>query len=85
MVFADDFVEIPETRPKDYRNYRNKSRRHKNTLQKRRATAVAVASKTNCAVVVCNEDKENPVIFRRKLGEDELPLVNQYTYLGVEI
>ena len=27
----------------------------------------------------------NPVKFRLKWGEDELPIVDQYTYLGVEI
>ena len=37
------------------------------------------------AVVVCNEDKENPVTFKWKWGPDELPIVDQYTYLGVEI
>ena len=33
-------------------------------------------------VVVCSEDKVNPVNFRWKWGEDELPIVEQYTYLG---
>ena len=37
------------------------------------------------AVVVCNEDKVNPGNLKRKWGEDELPIVDQYTYLGVEI
>ena len=36
-----------------------------------------------CAV--CNEDKVNPVNFQLKGGEDGLPIVDQYTYLGVEI
>ena len=36
-------------------------------------------------MVVCNEDKVNPVNFKWKWGEDELPIVDQYTYLGVEI
>ena len=38
-----------------------------------------------CAVVVCSEQKANPVNFKWKWGEDELPIVDQYTYLGVEI
>ena len=40
-----------------------------------------------CAVVVvCNEeDKVKPVTFKWKWGEDELPIVDRYTYLGVEI
>ena len=38
------------------------------------------------AVVVCNEDNVNPVNFKWKWGEDELPIVDQYAhaYLGVE-
>ena len=36
-------------------------------------------------IVVCNEDKVNPVNFQLKGGEDDLPIVDQYTYLGVEI
>ena len=38
-----------------------------------------------CAVVVCNEDKVNPVTLKGKWGEGELPIANQYAYLGVEI
>ena len=37
-----------------------------------------------CAVVVCNEDKTNPVKFKWN-WEDEPPIVDQYTHLGVEI
>ena len=43
------------------------------------------ANVKKCAVVVCNEDKVNPVTFKWKCGEDELPIADQYTYLGVEI
>ena len=43
------------------------------------------ANVKKCAVVVCNEDRVNPVAFKWKWGEDELPIVDQYTYLGVEI
>ena len=37
------------------------------------------------AVVVCNKDKVNPVTFKWKWGTDEVPIADQYTYLGVEI
>ena len=40
------------------------------------------ASVKICTVVVCNEDKL--VNFKWK-WEDELPIVDQYSYLGVEI
>ena len=43
------------------------------------------ANVNKCALVVCNEDKVNPVNFKWKWGEDELPIVDQYIYLGVEI
>ena len=40
-----------------------------------------------CAVVVCNEDKVNPVNFSWKWGGRELLIVDQYDvyYLGAEI
>ena len=40
---------------------------------------------SSAVVVQYNEDKENPVTFKRKWGEDKLPIVDWYTYLGVEI
>ena len=43
------------------------------------------SERKKCAVVLCNEDKGNPVNFKWKWGEDELPVADQYTYLGVEI
>ena len=43
------------------------------------------ANMKTCAVVVCNEDEVNPVNIKWKWGEDKLPIVDQYTYLGVEI
>ena len=43
------------------------------------------ARNSSTVVVVCNEDKVNPVTFKWKWGEDELPIADQYTYLGVEI
>ena len=43
------------------------------------------ANVKKCAVIACNEDKVNPVTFKWKWGEDELPIADQYTYIGVEI
>ena len=37
------------------------------------------------AVVVCNEDKVNPVTLKWNWGEEDLPIADQYTYLGVEM
>ena len=43
------------------------------------------ANVSKCAVLVCNEDKKKTVEFKWKWGGEELPIVDQYTYLGVEI
>ena len=43
------------------------------------------ANVKKCAVVVCSEEKVSPVTFKCKWGENDLPIVNQCTYLGVEI
>ena len=43
------------------------------------------ANVKKCRVVVCNEDKVSPVTFKRKWGDVALPIVDEYTYLGVEI
>ena len=45
----------------------------------------AVVGVVVVVVVVCNEDKVDPVNFKWEWGEDELLIVDQYTYLGVEI
>ena len=37
------------------------------------------------AVVVRNEDKVSPVNVKWNWGDDELPIVDQCAYLGVEI
>ena len=77
LMFADEFVGISET-PEGLQQQIEKA------LDYTREWRVAADVK-KCAVVVCNEDKVNPVNFKRKWGEDELPIVDQYTYLGVEI
>ena len=37
------------------------------------------------SIFVCNKDKVNAANLKCKWGEDELPIPDQYTYLGVEI
>ena len=77
VMFADDFVGISET-PEGLQKQIEKA------LEYTRKWRVTANIKT-CPVVVCNEDKVNPVTFEWKWGEDELPITDQYTYLGVEI
>ena len=43
------------------------------------------ANVKKCRVVICNEDKLNPVTFIWKWGEADLPTAHQYTYPCVEI
>ena len=77
LMFADDFVGISET-PEGLQKQIEKALEY---TRKWRVTA----NVEKCAVVVCNEDKVSPINFSWKWGEDELPIVDQYTYLGVEI
>ena len=77
LVFADDFVGISEA-PEG--------------LQKQIAKALVYTRKwratTNvkkCAVVVCNEYEVSTKRFSWEWGEDELPIVDEYSYLGVDI
>ena len=77
LILADGFVGISET-PEG--------------LQKKIGNTLEYTSKwrvtwhvNKCAVVVCNEYMVNPVYFSWKQGEDELPIADQYTYLGVDI
>ena len=76
-MFADDFVVISET-PEGLQKQIDKALEY---TRKWRVTA----NLKRCAVVVCNEDKVKPVTFKLKWGQDELPIADQYTYLGVEI
>ena len=43
------------------------------------------ANVNKSAILECNEDNKNPVEFKWKWGEEEFPIVDQYTYFGVEI
>lgn len=36
-------------------------------------------------VFVWDRDEKNPVQFKWKWGKEDLPIVDQYTYFGVEI
>ena len=74
LMFADDFVGISDA-PEGLQNQREKA------LQYARKWGVT-SNVSKCAVLVCNEDKKNPVEFKWKRGEEDLPIVDQYTYLA---
>ena len=42
------------------------------------------ANVNKSAILICNEDK-NPVEFKWKWGEEELLIVDQYTYVGGDV
>ena len=76
-MFADCFVGISET-PEGLQKQIEKA------LEYTRKWRVTPNVKM-CAVVGCNGSKENPAAFKWKWEKCELPLVDQYTYLGREI
>ena len=76
LMFADDFVGISET-PEGLQKQIEEALEY---TRKWRVTA----NVKKCAVVVCIEDKVNPVNFSWKWGEDEMVIVDQHTYRGVE-
>ena len=79
LTFADEIVgrsETPEGLQEQIENaveYTRKWRVTANVIQLR------------SMIVVCNEDKANPINFKWKWREDGLSIVDQYTHLGVEI
>ncbi|CAB1118469.1 unnamed protein product [Ectocarpus sp. CCAP 1310/34] len=77
MLFADDFVGMSDT-PE---GLQLKIDAAKKFTDKWRLPANVKKS----AVMACNENKEEPVEHRWKWGIEETALVDQYTYLGVEI
>ena len=77
LMFADDVVGISDTSE----GLQNQIEKALEYTRKWRVTANA----SKCAVLACHEDKKNPVEFKWKWGEEELPMVDHYTYLGVEI
>ena len=44
-----------------------------------------IANEKKGEAVVCNEDNVNPTNFEWKWGEDDIPMADQCTCLGVEI
>ena len=80
LMFADDFVGISET-SKGLQDQIEKALVKNEYTKKWRVTA----NVKKCAVVACNKDEVNLVNFKWKWGGDELPIVDQYTYLGVEV
>ena len=44
-----------------------------------------VTNANACAVVVCRKYKLDPVIFTWNWGDNGIPIVDQYTYLGADI
>ena len=76
LMFADDLVGISETAEGLQEQI------EKVLVYTRKWRVTANVSK--CVVLVCNEDKKKPVEFKWKWG-GELPIVDQYTYLGVKI
>ena len=77
LMFADGFVEISGT-AEELQELFEKALEY---TRKWRVTA----NVNKCAVLVCNEDGKKPVEFKLSWGRGELPIVDQYTYLGVEI
>ena len=77
LMCTDDFVGMSET-PEGLQEQLDEALKY---TRKWRVTA----NVKMCAVVVCNEDKVDPVNVKWKWGEDDLPIVDQYTYLGVNI
>ena len=76
LILADDLVGISET-------LGGRQTQVTKALEYTRKWRVVANVKT-CAVVACDEDKKNPVSFKWK-GDGELPIVDQDTYLGVDI
>ena len=54
-------------------------------LEYTRKWRVTANENKSAIILVCNGDKKDPVEFKWKWGEEELPVVDQCTYLGVEI
>ena len=68
LMLADDFVGISET-PEGLQKQVEKALEYTTKWR-------VAANVEQCTVVVCNEDKVNPVDFTRKWGEDDLPIVD---------
>ena len=76
-MFANDFAVISGTAE-------GLQEQVEKALEYTRKWRVTVNS-NKCAVLICNEDKKKPVEFKWAWGAEELPIVDQFTYLGVEV
>ncbi|CAM9463404.1 unnamed protein product [Sphacelaria rigidula] len=74
LMFADDLVRVSGT-PEGLQKQIQKALEH---TRKWKVTA----NIRKCEVRVSDEDEKNPVEFKLKWGEEQLPIVGQYTYLG---
>ena len=77
MLFADDFVGMSDT-PEGLQLQIDAAKKFTDKWR-------LSANVQKGAVMVCNENKEEPVEHRWKWGIEEIAVVDQYTYLGVEI
>ncbi|CAB1113272.1 unnamed protein product [Ectocarpus sp. CCAP 1310/34] len=77
MLFADDFVGMSDT-PQGLQLQIDAAKKF---TDKWRLSANVKKS----AAMVCNEDREGAVEYRWKCGIEEIAVVDQCTYLGVEI
>ncbi|CAB1108810.1 unnamed protein product [Ectocarpus sp. CCAP 1310/34] len=77
MLFADDVVGMSDT-PEGLQLQIDAAKKFTDKWR-------LSANVQECAVMVCNENKEEPVEHRWKWGIEEIAVVDQYTYLGVEI
>ncbi|CAB1096931.1 unnamed protein product [Ectocarpus sp. CCAP 1310/34] len=77
MLFADDFVGMSDT-PEGLQLQIDAAKKFTDKWR-------LFANVKKSAVMICNENKEEPVEHRWKWGIEEIAVVDQYTYLGVEI
>jgi len=77
MLFADDFVGMSDT-PEGLQIQINAAKAYADKWR-------LSANVPKCAVVICNGDGDDEVGAKWTWGDKELPIVEKYTYLGVEI
>lgn len=76
-MFADGFSGILETKG----GVQKPTELALGYTRKQRVTA----NVNKIVVLVCNEDKKSPVGLKRKWGDEELSIADQYIHLGVRI
>ncbi|CAB1115185.1 unnamed protein product [Ectocarpus sp. CCAP 1310/34] len=77
MLFADDFVGMSDT-PEGLQLQIDAAKKYTDKWS-------LSANVTTSAIMVCNGNKEEPVEHRWKWGIEEIAIVDQYIYLGVDI